>query len=273
MITLKPTGGLCNRMRSIDTAVELAAKSGHSLKVIWGLDNDLNCPFNKLFEPTDAFQVQEGNRIHFTVHPSMYKSPVKRLICRIIEKVMFDKNIYEVGSPVKDSPARYNPDELRNYKRIYISNSNNFLKTQRTYNNFKPIAELQAIIDNKAASFPENIYGVHIRRGDHDVARKNSPDHLFEEVMDKAIAEDETTAFFLATDNADTEKHFRNRYGKRIFTYDKIISRTSIKGVQDALVDVYLLSRTKKVYASFYSSFSEAAADIGRIPLQVVSIA
>lgn len=37
-----------------------------------------------------------------------------------------------------------------------------------------------------------------------------------------------------------------------------------------AMIDILCLSRTLKIYGSFYSSFSEYAANMGNIPLVIV---
>ena len=81
--------------------------------------------------------------------------------------------------------------------------------------------------------------------------QKNEPDALF----------------YLASDDAETIAHFRNRFGDAIRTYDKTFGRTSVQGMQDAVVEMWLLSRTKKIYGSFFSSYSGMAAKIGNIEM------
>ena len=44
-------GGLCNRMRTIASAVKLAKKLNCKMKVLWVKDKALNAPFKSLFEP------------------------------------------------------------------------------------------------------------------------------------------------------------------------------------------------------------------------------
>ena len=55
MLIIQPVGGLCNRMRSINSARVLAQKRGEKLTVIWFVNPELGCPFERIFEPTDAF--------------------------------------------------------------------------------------------------------------------------------------------------------------------------------------------------------------------------
>ena len=44
-------------MRAINSARMLAAKRKEKLKVIWFVNPELGCPFEKIFKPTDSFQV------------------------------------------------------------------------------------------------------------------------------------------------------------------------------------------------------------------------
>ena len=57
MLIIQPIGGLCNRMRAINSALVLAKKQNKKLKVIWFVNAELGCPFEELFEKTDAFTV------------------------------------------------------------------------------------------------------------------------------------------------------------------------------------------------------------------------
>ena len=57
MLIIQPIGGLCNRMRAINSARMLAEKRQEKLTVIWFVNPELGCPFEKIFEPTDAFKV------------------------------------------------------------------------------------------------------------------------------------------------------------------------------------------------------------------------
>ena len=50
MIYLKPMGGLCNRMRSIDSMISICKNYQMDLTVFWVKDFSLNCSFNDLFE-------------------------------------------------------------------------------------------------------------------------------------------------------------------------------------------------------------------------------
>ena len=49
MIVIEPSHGLCNRLRAIKSAMNLAKKYNQKLVVLWRVDNDLTCRFFDLF--------------------------------------------------------------------------------------------------------------------------------------------------------------------------------------------------------------------------------
>ena len=51
MIIIQPSGGLCNRMRVINSGWKLARERHDQLKVLWNCNAELNCPFESLFQP------------------------------------------------------------------------------------------------------------------------------------------------------------------------------------------------------------------------------
>ena len=72
MIIIQPIGGLCNRMRAINSARVLAKKRGETLKVIWNVNPELGCPFEELFQKTDDFSLRN---IHSKWDPQKVFSP------------------------------------------------------------------------------------------------------------------------------------------------------------------------------------------------------
>jgi len=83
------------------------------------------------------------------------------------------------------------------------------------------------------------------------------------------LAEEPKTKFFLATDCPKTEELFTRMFCERVMKYDKRVcrnvtsglvkDRARVEGVQDALFDMLLLARTKKVLGSAGSTFGRMA--------------
>lgn len=117
-----------------------------------------------------------------------------------------------------------------------------------------------------------NAYGVHIRRGDHSYSTKMSPLELFVQRMDTLIASESDATFYLATDSEQVKQELHSRYGNRVHSYQGELSRSSVIGMQGAVIDLFCLSRTKQILGSTHSSYSEVASELGHIPLEVISI-
>ena len=66
MIIIQPSGGLCNRMRVINSGWRLARERHDQLKVLWNCNAELNCPFESLFQPVKEFKITS---IHSVADP------------------------------------------------------------------------------------------------------------------------------------------------------------------------------------------------------------
>ena len=91
--------------------------------------------------------------------------------------------------------------------------------------------------------------------------------------MDFALDRNPSVKFFVATDDDATKKELVKRYGNAIYTRNNVSERNSRNGVVDAVVDLFLLAGCKKgIFGSYWSSFSEVAANIGWVPYDQVKI-
>ena len=59
MIIIQPSGGLCNRMRVINSGWQLAQERKERLLVLWNCNSELNCPFEDLFQPVKEFRITD----------------------------------------------------------------------------------------------------------------------------------------------------------------------------------------------------------------------
>lgn len=118
--------------------------------------------------------------------------------------------------------------------------------------------------------FGTNTIGVHIRRTDNGWATEYSPLGLFTKKVEEEIDSDHTTKIFLATDSSEIKRMFVRKYAERVVTRFNNSPRYTLKGEVDGLIDLLLLSKTKKVYGSFRSSFSDLASQIGKCPIEIL---
>jgi hypothetical protein len=90
--------------------------------------------------------------------------------------------------------------------------------------------------------------------------------------MDDILENNSNTKYYLSTDDSPTELQLKERYGSRIVVLEgKSINRNDLAGIEDAVTDMFCLSRTKLILGSYASSFSEVASAIGKIPLEIIS--
>ena len=257
---LVPLGGLCNRMRAIDSALALAQAQNRRLRIYWMERENLKCPFNSLFEPFTDSNVGVFER----------KKPPRRFlyIKPLVTRLLKGTNALEsrFASPEYERLISTNFDALRAHD-LDIMTFINFYSNPDPYSSFKPIREILDLIAERTSDFDPNTVGVHIRRTDHVKAIANSPDEAFFHAMDNELHLTPSTRFYLATDSMQVKETFKARYGEKIVATEFEANRSSIEGIREAVVELYSLSGTKKIIGSQVSSFSTTAAEIGKIPI------
>ena len=243
-----PLGGLCNRMRAIVGAVSLAEKTYRIPIIIWTQDVTLNARFSDLFEPL-PFRVIECplDSLKYKLMFHWYKD---------VRHCMFlDDKWISSNARGKDF------DIWRNL----VEGKDLFLQTNLDvffdgdYSIFKAKASLINELNNIKTD--SNTIGLHIRRTDNVNAIKYSPTSLFFERVEEELKVNPQTKFYLATDDPQEEQAFIDKFGKCILVYKKhSLDRNNPIAIKDALVDLYNLSHCRKIYGSYWSSFSDTAA-------------
>ena len=282
-------------MRAIDTAVILAAQLGKQLVVFWGRDIYLNCKFSDLFIASEYFDVIEerqwlGKKSLFPYLPGSKPATLFRkamysftkLVFNIRQEIWFE-NFEEAVSPLlqdltPSSIASMQEFEKKSFSHIwpllehldntgsaFICTAWRLLPVQNYAKHFVPIEALQYKINEITGRFSHTI-GVHIRRTDHISAIEHSDLQKFINAMDYELKANNITNFFLATDCQEVEAAILKMYPSKILTYSKSsYNRNTAHGIQEALVDLYCLSKTHKVLGSYMSSFSQTATEISGI--------
>lgn len=265
MVIIEPREGLCNRMRTLDAAIEYSRKIQRPLKVMWRMDARLNCPLSELFEYREDFgQVVEHR----------YFGHIARLRRRArIMGVQLARGVYLSQDRVTDFLHQQRSfEELRKYQAIYISTWDQFYPSNGFSRNFVPVAPLRSAIEARIGS-GDGMVGVHIRRSDHGPSTERSPLWRFIELMQEEIALDSRVRFFLATDSQRDEATLKKQFPDRIISHPKpSLDRTKPDTIKDALIDLYCLARCRKLIGSYYSSFSDLAWKIGNIDKIIIDV-
>lgn len=268
MITFIPVGGLANRMRAIDSAISLAEND--DVQIYWFKDKGLNSCFHQLFQPIPFSNVKlkEAN----LWSKLLLDRPRKKnfYIPRLYQAIWFDTCLYEHQTHKNHTDYK---QWKQAYNSIYMASYNQFYQPSHELSEiFIPTDEIQQKIETACISHSEHTIGIHIRRGDHKIAIQKSPIHLFIKAMEKAIKLENQTNFYLATDSESDKKLLIEKFGYRIITSPYPAERDTIEGMKNAVVDLYALSRTHTILGSYYSSFSEIAAELGKCKLHTLTL-
>lgn len=217
--------GLSNRIRTILGFKAVCDKFDKKLKVIWIPDNACNGNFTDYFENI--------NNVEF-----------------------FNNKIYPIDYTGQSS--------IKNIVNFYNIN----IKEYELYSHIK----LKKNIQNKIDIFVknnniQNCIGIHVRRTDYTgnfigkLLNGANNDSEFFDYIDKYS---ENNPFFIATDNRDTQILFKNKYGKRVLFYAKIKNTSNLRktSLENAIIDIFILSKCKKIKGTNKSSFTDFAKNL-----------
>lgn len=266
-----PVGGLANRMKAVASAFILAQQNQIETNVIWFQDWALHAPFNALFEPiySPNIRISEASFIDHII----YDRPRKKnlYIPRFFQYFLFQSCLYE--KTIQDlKEQNFDFGNWVQKGHVYMASYLDFQKitTDLLCQLFIPLPTIQKHIDQLCKNFSAHTIGVHIRRTDNLESIQQSPIELFFTAIDKEIDLNADVSIYLATDDESVKQELKKRYGKRLIYVKGKADRSSIAGIQGGIVDMYVLARTQKIFGSFHSSFSELAAQIGNIPLEII---
>lgn len=260
-ITIIPEGGLCNRIRAINAARLLCSQYHTTPKVAWVMNADLNCPFHKLFS-TPKLNLKNYSPIYLPALISRLKRKSKLLfkICSSIEKLF--------GIQIIDSKELLTIDIEQLLPRIAGRRKTYLCAWFGFYgeDDFTGFSSSPAV-ENIIPTLPPSTIGIHIRRTDNTISIASSPIELF---IEKIASYPTPTLFFLATDSLEVKSQLTTLFPGRIITLEGSLSRNSPQGMIHAAAELFTLSRCSALLASHWSSFSDAAAQIGNIPKIVI---
>lgn len=260
-ITFVPIGGLCNRIRAMASGVFISKKSESVINIYWKKDKDCFADFTDLFLPVEIenVNVRPFKKSDFYLEMSMKKN---LFIPGMLRKIIYD-------SQVRGLYEQQNDDVFKKIsgEKAYIISGYSFTKHYPLNELFVPAIEIQNRINKLKESFKPVMAGIHIRRGDNtnSIGKKTLED--FFKIIDLEIEKIPETYFYLSSDSLDVKRELSSRYGERIILNDAVLERNSLLGMKHAVIDLFCLASTKKIIGSYYSSFSDIAAEIGNAEL------
>lgn len=298
MIHIEPYGGLCNRMRVLESAVSLADTLGRKVHLIWCNNKELTCQFDRLFRPIEhVVKVTNINLGRFSWHRPCLRPRYLRLWVDTITKCsarLLEPDLERLWrchagdlplSPPESSRRGWLLDTLcdnlngdtlplcrqgslliaeplRSFSDIYIASCRRFaVPTGDLMSIFSPCPALEQRIDGLPVD--RSVVGVHIRRTDLVDGIRDSPTAAFIRHMQDELNRNSAVSFFLCTDSPEVEEQLRHHFGTRIQSSPKrALLRERPQAIEDAVVDLFALSRCGRILGTRHSSFSSTAAQI-----------
>lgn len=268
-LILRPAAGLANRMRALDSCVTLCRRIQRPMLVVWFRDRAFGARFRDLFEPLDlpGVTLREARLLDYP----LYDVAVGRRNLRLpilFERLRFghDRMVSLWETPYYRR-AGIVPDIFQKTDRtVYFGCGHQVVPTELRYSMFRPLPDVQSSIDALVSTLPPDAIGVHIRRGDHRQATRESPLELFEDEIRRLLDSGEASAFYLASDSPEVKRRLVSLFGSRIVTRDIPLRRHTLAGAREAVVDLWTLSRCSRLIGSSGSTFAETAAWMGQRP-------
>ena len=260
MLYIEPYGGLCNRMRSISSAYSYAKEHNCKLTVIWCELNELNSSFSSILG------LEASENIRVINIPYADERIFKRIYYRILKRLLKLK-----CTKVYDNFEKVNKSE--NVDNCYIRSCSYWHPSENPFDMFILNSQIEERV-NRYLKDNTDLIGVHIRRTDNSVSVDNSPTDAFYPVIDEVLLRYNDSKLYIATDDAKEIEKLTEHYGadKVKFLSDIDRKRNSKKGIIDAVTELYILANCKEIVGSYYSSFTDTAAEIGHIRKNIVKI-
>jgi hypothetical protein len=294
MIYFRPLGGLCNRIRAMDSIISLAIDYGHKVIVLWVQNEKCNCPYSSLFKPpenTDIKIVEVKHELEISkvyaldnYEESIHENfkiifPTVHLDDFLLNKELSSVYNWKLYNGIKSSEEidalfikkiDLKLKKLLTKETIYITSCYRLSPLKNKYTFFKPIDKIVKKVDAITIKF-NNTIGIHIRRTDHIVSKKYSALKKFELEMGKYILLEDSTTFYLSTDCKETKNQLVSKFKNRIIKQEiNSYDRNDKTAIKEALVDLLALSKSKKIIGSYLSSFTDMAVDIGGLEKQII---
>lgn len=267
MIYIYPIGGLCNRIRVINSGYYLAKKLNQDFTVIWDTSKNsgMTVPAEKIMIfPSDVKVIKCGDDGAFA-----------NIEYRLFRRFKYNNCDLIIND---DSTLRLHSEEeilatLSPNKNIYAKTCFNLINVDY-HSACMPSAEVTAKFDRvkNQLNIGRDTIGIHIRRTDQKDSINGSPTFLFENRINEILKSNPNQVFYLATDDADEERCLLQKYPQNIKVFkEKNIDRYAVEGQMDAYVELLCLAECSQIWGSYLSSYSLVASQIGESELTVLT--
>lgn len=284
---IQTQNGLGNRLRAFASAFCIATYSNikRDLILIWETNEHCEAKFSDLYDVESLTKFIKSIGINFQI---LEKNPGIRSDINVSEDLNMEK--FDKYNYMNDNEKNTYIDENNN-NNIYIisacclvNKNTNWERECDFLRQMKPCLIVQKMLsdfDSKNNIKIESCIGVHIRMSQPGMSYEDTSNWTeeakksvekwrtashwenFLTEIDKILLVDKKQKFFLCCDNKDAYVQLiKKRSGIFVYTNKNVFDR-SIVQVQNALLDLILLSKTKEILGSNWSTFTEIANRLG----------
>ena len=262
-ITIIPTGGLCNRMRAMSSGYYLTRQDRATANILWNKNSGLNANFDDLFEPLNLPDIAVNRNQNWLFRIERTRDYIiRQMILKLRYQTIYNFSINNQKGDIT------NVIDKKDRRQLLLISCYSMCTHYPIKELFVPRADIQQRIDGITNSFSANTIGVHIRRTDNAESIRRSPLTSFINILKEEVGKDESVKFYLASDDEEVKQTLNEQFPNHIITCQDKVNRNSLEGMRFAVIDLFCLSKTKKIIGSDYSSYSQIAAEIGGIPLE-----
>ena len=267
-LTFIPIGGLANRIYAITSAIGFCMDNAIRMKVVWFKDWGMGAGFHDLFNLSPDVKYVE---IKDAVWGDFYKYAKPRIsnffLPYIYQKLKFDAVYFWHNEHISVEEWYLSHENANNF---YLFHCRKFYGNNGILNILSPKDSIQKKIDEQVKLLSPYTVGIHIRRTDFAELIKHIPLSVFVEKMQEEIAIHPEVNFYVASDSSEEKEKLVRIFGDRIISVENILRRNIKEGIVDALIELYMLAHTRKIYGSFQSTYSSLASEIKGIPLEII---
>ena len=266
-------GGLANRIKSLVSCIKLGIENNENYYVKWNiLDNYkknnhiLNCEFNKLF----------SNNIEINVYDKNFK--IYNHHCLVItDNDNITNNFNTFNSNLKKKKFTKNDKLNRNIDFMYNDIPENVkINYIKYFKILKLNKKLEQEVNTFSKKFNDKTISIHIRswnrNGEGERRKGLFKLNKYIEIMNKYP----NYNFYLSSDSSKVIEELKNKYQERLIIYPRKTSldnsRDFPEGVEEDLIELYLLSKNNFIIGSHFSTFTEVAWWLAECPKNIIII-
>ena len=280
--------GLGNRLRSLASAFNIAVGSNRNLVLIWETNEHCEATVADLYDLFKLTGLVDRNNILFQLIEDKRNANLPPITTFIKES----ENVSVYDYMQESEKNKYIDDTVNND--IYIISAcslvNHYTTWQKECDFLKSMVP-SITVENQVNNFVkilaekkikiEDCIGVHIRMSQPGKSYENTSDYteiakqsidkwraasnwnIFLKEIKSILRSNPSQKFFLCCDNETAYEELLKRLPDVFVFTKKVVFDRSVEQVQNALVDLILLSKTKEILGSNWSTFTEIANRLG----------